>query len=208
MMRTMRITVGNLKGGVAKTTTSVHLAAGLARTGRTLLVDADPQAASALDWSTVAGEGFPATVIPWSGPDLARRIRDVSGDYVHIVVDTGGENDEILGQALMVTEELLVPVAPSLIELRRLPATFQLAAKVDAISPITARVLLCKVRTNTRSAGEARELLESLDLPVMAAHIGLREQYSAAFGTAPADLGEYEDVLAELMAPAAEEVTS
>jgi len=208
MMRTMRITVGNLKGGVAKTTTSVHLAAGLARTGRTLLVDADPQAASALDWSTVAGETFPATVIPWAGPDLARRIRDVSGDYVHIVVDTGGENDEILGQALMVTDELLVPVAPSLIELRRLPATFQLAAKVDAISPITARVLLCKVRTNTRSAVEARELLESLDLPVMAAYIGLREQYSAAFGTAPADLGEYEGVLAELMSPVGEQVTS
>lgn len=208
MMRTMRITVGNLKGGVAKTTTSVHLAAGLARMGRTLLVDADPQAASALDWSTVAGETFPATVIPWAGPDLARRIRDVSGDFVHIVVDTGGESDEILGQALMVTDELLVPVAPSLIELRRLPATFQLAAKVDAISPITARVLLCKVRTGTRSATEARELLESLDLPVMAAYIGLREQYSAAFGTAPADLGEYADVLAELMSPVTEEVTS
>lgn len=204
----MRITVGNLKGGVAKTTTSVHLAAGLARTGRTLLVDADPQAASALDWSTVAGEDFPATVIPWAGPDLARRIRDVSGDYAHIVVDTGGENDEILGQALMVTDELLVPVAPSLIELRRLPATFQLAAKVDAISPITARVLLCKVRTNTRSATEARELLESLDLPVMATQIGLREQYMTAFGTAPADLGEYADVLAELMSPVGEEVTS
>lgn len=200
----MRLTVGNLKGGVAKTTTSVHLACGLARSGRTLLVDADPQAASALDWSTVAGEAFPVTVIPWSGSDLARRVKDVADDYAHVVIDTGGENDEILGQALLVTDELVVPVAPSLIELRRLPATFQLAAKVDVISPVTARVLLCKVRSGTRSGIEARELLEGLDLPVMAAQIGLREQYSQAFGTAPADLGEYAAVLAELTSTEAE----
>lgn len=204
MIRPVRLTVGNLKGGVAKTTTAVHLACGLAASGRTLLVDADPQAASALDWSTVAGEAWPVTVIPWAGADLARRVKDVAGDYAHVVIDTGGENDEILGSALMVTDELVVPVAPSLIELRRLPATFQLASKVDVISPVTARVLLCKVRAGTRSGVEARELLESLDLPVMAAQIGLREQYSAAFGTVPADLGEYADVLAELTSTPAE----
>lgn len=43
-MQMKKISVVNMKGGVGKTTTAVHTAAGLARHGlRTLLIDADPQ---------------------------------------------------------------------------------------------------------------------------------------------------------------------
>lgn len=206
-MPSVRITVGNLKGGVAKSTTAIYLACGLAAAGgRVLLVDADGTNASALDWSSNAEE-WPATVVvvPWPVDDLARRVQAVAGDYEHVVIDTGPEQSALLRQALMVTDELVVPVSPSPMELRKLGHTFGAAAEVDAVSPVTARVLLAKVRTGTRSAIEAREFLNHLGLPVMDAQVHLREAYALAWGTCPADLGEYDDVLAELSAPLTEE---
>jgi chromosome partitioning protein len=97
-----------------------------------------------------------------------------------------------------VTDELIVPVSPSPAELEQLPDTFALAAEVDAISPVFARVLLVKVRRGTRSAIEARDWLTTRSLPVMDAEVHHWEQYSLSYGTVPPDLAEYADVLAEL----------
>lgn len=74
----MILTLGNRKGGVGKSTSAVYLATGLARLGRTLIVDADAQG-SILSWSEDAGETFPAGVVQWSTRDLAKRVKDVAG---------------------------------------------------------------------------------------------------------------------------------
>lgn len=203
--RHVSLTVGNLKGGTAKTTTAMYVAAGLARAGRVLLVDADPQG-SALDWSEHT-ERLPATVIPWPTRDLARRVADVAGDYDHIVIDTGPGNPAILRQALLATDELLVPVAPSPVELRRLAPTFELAAEVDAGAghPVLARVLLARVQARTRAAAAARTVLADLGLPVMTAEIPLRQRYALAWGSVPGiePGSDYDQVLADLLTAAA-----
>ena len=198
----MRVTYGNLKGGVAKSTSSVYTALVLAaQGGRVLLVDADATNRTCLKWSSIAAD-WPAsvTVVSWEVPDLARRVQAVSGDYKHIVIDTGPQRPAILRQALMVTDELVVPVAPSPIELEQLPDTFALAAEVDAISPVFAQVLFAKVRRNTRSSVEARNFLTERDLPVMTAEVHLLESYPLAYGTVPADQAEYEAIVKELTA--------
>jgi chromosome partitioning protein len=196
----MRVTFGNLKGGVGKSTSSVYTALGLAAAGgRVLLVDADQTNRTCLKWSSLAADWPPAiTVVSWEVPDLARRVQAVQADYDHIVIDTGPQRPAILRQALMVTEDLVVTVAPSPVELEQLPDTFALAAEVDAVSPTFAQVLFVKVRRGTRSSVEARRYLTDHELPVMSAEVHLLESYPLAYGTVPPDLGEYEAVIKEL----------
>jgi chromosome partitioning protein len=117
------------------------------------------------------------------------------------VIDTGPQNEPLLRQALAVTEQLLIPVSPTLMDAGRLGPTFDLVEDIGAFRAIDARVLLTKVRP-TRSAKEAREGLRAQGLPLMASQVRLREAYATAADTVPRELGDYEDVLAELQTAA------
>jgi chromosome partitioning protein len=91
--------------------------------------------------------------------DLAKRVKEVAGDYAHIVIDTGRsatEEDPILRQALIVTDHLVVSFAPSLMDVRELGRVLQLADDLAAIHPLATHLLLTKVRAGTNSARDAR----------------------------------------------------
>ena len=196
----MKITVANVKGGVGKTTTAMFLAAGLARQGRTLLVDADPKG-SALRWSEQAGD-LPFPVIAWPVRDLARRVTQVADGYEHLIIDTGPEQEHLVRQALMVTDQLIIPLAPSPIEVDRLGATLTLAAEVEDLGAnLDIQLLLTRVRSGTRSASDVRASLAGLELPMLTAEIRLLERFAQAHGqAAPENLCDYWVVLAELIA--------
>src|SRR5487761_2160774 len=78
----MRLAITTLKGGTGKTTTAVHLAAGLGRQGRTLLIDADPQE-SATEWAALMGDECPFTCVTDAGDDLHRRLGERTRGYDH-----------------------------------------------------------------------------------------------------------------------------
>ncbi len=196
----MRITSGNLKGGTAKTTTAVHLALGLARSGRTLLVYADPGQEGAVSWSQEA-EDWPAErciVIAAADRNLARQIRPMLDDYEHVVFDVGPKNPNLLQQALSLSEHLVVPVRPTGHDLAELGKVFDLAADADALSPLTAELLLVDVDRRWASEREARAWADSENFPTMRSQVRHLIRFAYARGTAPDELGDYEDVLAEL----------
>lgn len=200
----MRLTVGNLKGGAGKSWTAIHVALGLSRSGRTLLVDCDPEQPLCVDWSEQAGDEWPhdrCIVQAFATRELIRKYKPVLDDYEHVVFDTGAKNRELLRQAMHMSDELLIPVQCTSGDIPETPKTLDLAAEVDEIHPINVSVLLTRVPTNDSGVSEAdaREYFRQLDIPVMASRVRQIKAFANAKGSVPDDLLDYEWVLKELM---------
>ncbi len=181
----LTIALVNLKPGTGKTTSAVWLAHAFAEAGHgVLLVDADP-AASALQWSDLAG-GFPFRLAGLPVRDLDRRIRDVSRPDDVIVIDSPQVEDHagIARSALRAADEVVVPVAPTPIEISRSAPVRDEVAEVEPLRPRPSRVaiLLNRCVANANSTGDARESLAGLGYDVLGYTVPRLELYAQSFG--------------------------
>lgn len=107
------IAILNQKGGVGKTTLSVHLATALARRKfRVMLLDADPQG-SALDWSAARKDPalFPVAGLPKSS--IHKELPALAADYDYVVIDGPPRVYDVARSAIMASDLVIIPVQPS-----------------------------------------------------------------------------------------------
>jgi len=157
----MIITVASLKGGQAKTTSAVHIAALLGADAKTLLVDGDPNR-SALHWHK--RKGFPFEVCD------ERQAVKYSRDFAHIVFDTQArpsrEDLEILAGGC---DQLIIPLTPDALSLDTL---FSFTDALRQLGAKQFKVLLTIVPPKPATDGLfVRQTLEKADVPVFAADI-------------------------------------
>jgi chromosome partitioning protein len=112
----VKIAFLNQKGGVGKTSLSVHTAAALAGRGlKVLLIDADPQH-SALDW-TAAREGSGLepmfTTVGMPKPTIHREIDKLAEPFDAVVIDGPPRVTDLARSAIMAADLVLIPVQPS-----------------------------------------------------------------------------------------------
>jgi hypothetical protein len=91
----MILTVGNVKGGVGKTTLAVNIAISRALAGRdVLLVDGDEQGTAVAFTDLRAGAlGAPGyTAVILQGAALRTQVRQLAAKYDDIVIDVGGRD--------------------------------------------------------------------------------------------------------------------
>lgn len=214
------ITLGNLKGGVGKTTSAFFIAAYFAihRGLRVLVIDADPLSQSGYSWfqkMVRAGVTWPFELITFPSVHVGDCIRDnaLSGEYDVIVVDTGGERDNILKAAIRESHELVIVSATSEAELERIPPTYKAAGEaardITREGGVRVRVLLTKVPPNPNSIElrQAREDLADAGYDVFAGSVRNWQWYRGAVGSPNPlkDLCEYQVIGDELVAEYAEQ---
>lgn len=154
----MLITVAAHKGGVAKTTTAVHLAAFLQERAPTLLVD--EEGAGALDWADAGLLPFPALLEADAGPVFNR--------YAHQVIDTGARaNPELLANLAQHSDYLVLPTTPDALALNALLKTLDVLRGLERYGVL----LTITPPRPSRDAEEARAVLEDLGVRVFQTEI-------------------------------------
>ena len=162
----MIITITSFKGGVAKTTTAVHLACYLQNRNKkkeqVLLIDGDPNR-SCLAWSK-RGQ-LPVKVIDEKA--ATRHIKN----YEHIIIDTPARpQSEELEALAEGCDILLLPTTPDALAIDALSLTVEALKNVPEIDY---RVLLTIIPPKpNRDGDEAREILTEAGLPIMQSSIG------------------------------------
>jgi chromosome partitioning protein len=126
------------------------------------------------------------------------RLADLGAGYEHVVVDTPPGDFGIIRSAILACATVLIPVSPTGLDLNRIQPTFEVLAEIAVSHPVDVGVLLTKVRRGTRSARAARVALAEHGYPALQTEIPLAEHFAGAFGSVPAVVGEYWELLAEL----------
>lgn len=166
----MIITVASYKGGVGKTTTSVHVAGYLQKIAPTLLVDGDPNR-SATKWAKRGS--LPFKIID------ERLLAKYGRDYENIVIDTEARpSEEDMATLVEGCDLLILPTTPDVLALDALGLTLE---TLEVIGAKNYKVLLTIVPPKpSHDADEAREMLSSSGVPVFDSQISRRVAFQKA----------------------------
>ncbi len=168
----------NQKGGVGKTTLSVHLASALASDSRVLLIDADPQH-SALDWAAQSDDTGTFTIIGLPKPILHREIANLSKGYDWVIIDGPPRVNELARSAIAASDLVLIPVQPSPFDVWAAKDIVDIVRECEITRPqIQSRFLINRLFPNTTLAGEVVDALSEHNVLTLATVIRNRTEYA------------------------------
>jgi chromosome partitioning protein len=180
----MVIAVLNQKGGVGKTTLSIHIAAGLALRGkRTLLIDADVQA-SALEWAENRQDDllFPVVGIPKA--TIHREVRHLAADYDAVVIDGPPRVNEVARSAILASDLVLIPVQPSPYDVWAVKDIVDLLTEASVFKENIKSVFAVNRKiVNTALGRDVAEALADHHMPVLDSVISQRVVFAESAAT-------------------------
>lgn len=205
------VAVVDVKGGVRKTTASVHLGHALNRHlglgARVLIADCD-QYHSVQDWSNTAkqlGNPWPETmhVVSCDGTNFHHDIIEAAEEFEpdYVIIDTPPNDEAAARRALLLADAMITPTGPSPLDIRRL--AYGLTVGVQAAQQrgrgIQAKALLTGTKMGTNVYNAALTHLQNERLDYFAMPIRDLLAHATAFGTSVKRLNDYAHVPHQLL---------
>ena len=197
----MIITLANAKGGVAKTTSAMFLAAAWVRrypTAQVTVLDADPQSSASLwaDLIVEQGEQWQGVDVQAANLSTLRRARTqaASQGARDIVIVDAPPQGALLAQSMSVADLVIIPASDTPLDVQQAWAT---ASTLPAGMPYA--VLLVRAEPHTRAYRATVQALDEQHTPRFDTTVLKRQEIKQAMGHIPQKLYEYTSVVGELV---------
>jgi chromosome partitioning protein len=182
------ITFASGKGGCGKTTAAVALAGeAVCRGLRVVLIDLDRQR-SALDWRAVEAEGARPEVIG-AGAGFSSVLESLRDAFDLAILDTPGRESAIGREAMLASDDVVIPCQPSPLDLWSASETLAVARQARGMRPsLKVRTLITRAGARRKLSREIVAALEATDAPPLTTVIHDRADYPSALaaGVSPA----------------------
>jgi chromosome partitioning protein len=177
----LTIAVVALKGGVGKSTCSVHLAVAAQLAGeKVAILDSDPQH-SAAAWGRTREDETPVVVEvdPSEVPEALAEAR--KDGYSVVVIDTSPRIEPVAVSTCRASDFVLSPCRPSAFDLDAVAQTVEIIAAAGKTA--SSALVLNGCPTRAPEVGEARIVLGRSEIALAPVELGLRRSYARAVQT-------------------------
>lgn len=170
------IAVVGQKGGIGKTTLSIHLAVAAALAGHTtLLIDLDPQA-SASKWSDIRVDESPVVISAHASrlPQVLEKAEEEGVTFV--ILDTPPQLESPITEAAKVSDIAVIPCRPALFDIHAIAETVYRTQKENTPTHIVFNI----VPARSKMLEQAKEVVEVYNIQIAPCTVGRRIIFSNA----------------------------